>query len=172
MIKTRTDKNVILNFCETLFSGSRRTWNKLNKRYRWIAKGVRLKKRAKIVVGIDTSGSMNSDSCRKQIVDQIEKLQPLCDELWICAGDTQLEWSLHIEDMNSFRPEMIQFEGGGGTNMQFVFDFAESIEADGIVLHTDGFVGTFDDKDIQTICYLYDHCEDVEGYENVRVYPE
>jgi len=174
MIRTRTDKNAIIDFATTVVGDEKKTFMKLNKRYPYLARARRKKTRSKIILGVDTSGSMGGDTFFKMILDQAQKLSSICESLHIVVGDTKLCWEAEIENVSNFKPEDIQFNGGGGTDLQFIWDRAEELGADGVVIHTDGHIGHFDNKDISSIFYLYgeDHAGKIEGFQNIKVYPE
>lgn len=174
MIRSKTDKTVILDFVTSLQIGEKRTWLKLNKRFPMINRGKQHLKRPCIVEAIDSSGSMWSEEFQAMIIYQISELVEICDELYIVVGDTAMKWSKKIESRFDFNVETIEFVGSGGTDMNFASEFAESVGADGIVLHTDGdFCRKYDDRGIPTKIFLYgDHAVEVPDFENYRVYPE
>jgi predicted metal-dependent peptidase len=173
MIRSRTDKNSVFQFFNSLPISMKRKWTKLHRRYPYLAKGKRTIKKPKLVMVIDTSGSMGGDTLFGMIQHQCEVLVSRCEQLWIVVGDTQLEYSVFVKHKSQFTGEMIQFAGGGGTNMQFGWDFAKEHDLDGVIMHTDGHIGNFDDHGLETIFYLYgEGCHEQDGYQNVRVYPE
>lgn len=174
LIRAKTDKTVIFDFVTSLQIGKKSTWTKLNKRFPMVNRGKVKLKRPCLVVGIDDSGSMWSDEFQSMIVYQVQELSQVCETLYVVAGDCQKTFELKIENRFSFKPEMIEFIGGGGTDMNFVAEFAESVGADGILLHTDGdFYKKYDNRNIPTKVFLYgNHCKEVPDFENFRVYPE
>lgn len=173
MMKSKTDREVAFNFTHSLKNGRKASWTRLNKRYPYLAKGRVKDKKPILVRGIDTSGSMNNDELRQMIAYQVYQLVDICKELHIVVGDTEMQFAIHITDPSQFDIETISFSGGGGTILQFIWDYAEEVGADGVICDTDGYIGSIDDKGIPSLFYLYgqDHKE-IEGYENYRVFPE
>lgn len=174
MIKSKTDKTVIYDFVTSLQIGSKRTWLKFNKRFPMINRGKKKIKKPILVQGIDASGSMNCDEFRGMITYQINECLDMCEELYIVVGDTEQKWAIKINSKFEFDVETIEFTGYGGTDMNFVSEYAKKVDADGIVLHTDGdLFRPYDDQGISTIFFIYgDHGKEVSGFENYRVYPE
>lgn len=175
MIKTRTDKNAVIDFVAKIDSEEKKTFFKLNKRYPYLARGRRMKKQPIVVVGCDTSGSMGGETFFKMILDQIEKVKSICKEVHVVCGDVGLCSVVLIDDLKNFDPTKINFKGGSGTNLQFIWDYAESIEADGVLVHTDGEIPAFDDKTIDTMFFTYGEgniSSQIESYQHVKVYAE
>lgn len=174
MIKSRTDKNSIFNFITRLPVGAKRTWTKLHRRYPYLAKGKRKDRKAKVLMVVDTSGSMGGETLFKLIAHQAQILVNRCEQLCIVTGDTQLETMTMFKRKNDFQPEKIAFAGGGGTDLQFGWDYAKEHGFDGVIVHTDGHIGQFDDHGKKTIFYLYgeNNAAEIEGYQNIYVFPE
>jgi len=173
MLRSRTDKNSIFNFINRISLESKRKWTKLHRRYPYLTKGYRKDKKPKIGILIDSSGSMGGEEFFEMIRYQCSVLAGRCAQFYILVGDTQLQSSTFVKFKNQFKPEDIQFVGCGGTNLQFGWDFAKENNLDGLVVHTDGEIGSFDDRQVKTIFYLYgDNPTEQENYQNVRVYPE
>lgn len=172
LIKSRTDKNSIFNFLTRLSIGVKKKWTKLHRRYPYLAKGKRKNKKAKIALVIDTSGSMGMDELFELIKDQVQVLVNRCEQLWIVVGDTQMEYSVFVKNKRSFNIDDVVFQGRGGTDLQFGWDFAKEKNLDGVIVHTDGHIGEFDDHGIPSIFYLYGRGnQEQEGYQNIQVYP-
>lgn len=119
------------------------------------------------------SGSMDNPEIRMMIADQAYQLINISKELHIVVGDTVLQFAIHVESENDFSVDTIEFKGGGGTNLQFGWDYAESVGADGVICDTDGYIDPIDDKGIPSMFYLYgEQIKEIEGYENYKVFPE
>lgn len=174
MIRAKTDKTVIYDFVTSLQVGVKRSWMKLNPRFPMINRGKKKLKKPTIVQGIDSSGSMDCDEFRGMIIFMITECLDMCEELHIVVGDTSKKWAIQINNKFEFNVETINFTGYGGTDMNFVSEYAKEVEADGIILHTDGdLCREYNDQEIPTKFFIYgDHGKEVPGFENYRVYPE
>lgn len=172
LVKSRTDKNSIFNFLTRLSIGTKRKWTKLHRRYPYQAKGSRKNKKPKLALVIDTSGSMGSEELFELIQHQSLVLVNRCEQLWIVVGDTRMEYSMFVKRKNQFKVSDVIFKGGGGTNLQFGWDFAKENNLDGVIVHTDGHIGKFNDHNLKTIFYLYGKGNlEQGGYQNIQVFP-
>jgi predicted metal-dependent peptidase len=170
LIKTTTDRNVVYNFTNSLKNSRKYSFKKINKRYPYIAQGRASDKKPILVLMMDSSGSMDNPEIRMMMGDQLYQLITITKQLHVVVGDTILQFSKHIENESDFNIEEIEFKGGGGTSLQFGWDYAESIDADGLVCHTDGHIMDFDDKGIPTMFYLYgEGSRELDGYDNYKV---
>jgi predicted metal-dependent peptidase len=89
--------------------------------------------RPRILVAIDTSGSMNSDD----LAETARQLIPLAD----LADITIVECDAQIQRVYAFTGSITSFAGRGGTDLRPVFapEFLRRHHPDGIVYFTDGY---------------------------------
>lgn len=173
MVKSKLNRNACLSFINRMKLGYKKTWAVLDKRYPYLQKGKVKNKKPKIGVVIDTSGSMGGDKLFGMINYQCQALVNKCQQLYIIVGDTQMEYSLFIKKARDFKADTIKFSGLGGTDLQFGWDFAKENKLDGLIIHTDGYIGEFEDHGIKSLFYLYgSSVMEQEGYENYRVLPD
>lgn len=122
------------------------TRNRINKRYEDFD-AVTLRRRQKILIGIDTSGSISNDDLQKffQQVLHISK----CDiDVDVC------EWDYGIQRIYNFnKKEKVNnkngVKGGGGTNPYQVIDMLnKSKDYNAAIMFTDGFIAGDWDKNV------------------------
>lgn len=170
MIACKTNKGYLMQFVKSVKQQKyKKTWKRLHRRYPYQAKPKREIKRANMVMGIDSSGSMLTPELKDMIAYQVNKLSQSCDNLWVVVGDTRLVYKVLIKNHKDFSLEKIRFVGGGGTSLQFMWDFSKEVKADGLIVNTDGYISPFDDKGINTLFFIYPNGLNVEGYKNIRV---
>jgi predicted metal-dependent peptidase len=124
--------------------GRRSTRSKPNRRYGYTQPGTKKNYTSKILVGIDTSGSV-SDSDLHDFVTEINGMisHVQCDT--ICF-DTAL-----YGEPKSFTKKVREFdvEGRGGTNFGPILELSEELKYDGVIVLTDGFA-PFPPKPLRT----------------------
>lgn len=152
-LKTKTDyKRILQNFVGKLKDETQRTWTRQNRRYPNQTRGKRKFDKPQLCVVIDTSGSMWSEKLFKEIASEINLLSHLAERLWIVCGDTQLQSEVKLK--GRLKPESIKFKGGGGTCLQFGWDFAKEKDVDAVIVYTDGYIGQFNTYNLSTVFML------------------
>lgn len=128
----------LLIFAQTVINPSRtQTWARQNRRYPNQIKGSRTKQTSKIVVWVDTSGSNYSVPVFQKIAGHLKALSGVCGDVEVLFGDVTLHSKCKVGE-KKFSLEKLDFKGGGGTDPQFVFEYAKKNKADGVILFTDG----------------------------------
>ena len=156
LLESETDYNKLISRFATqlLKSESRKTWSRPNRRY-GISAAARLKERKpKVLVIIDTSGSMNRNKIKEMILGDIKALLGCCEELHVVVGDTQETFRANLNKM-TFNIEKVKFLGGGGTDLQFGWDAAKQLEVDGVVCNTDGEIPIPNTFGIPSLAMIY-----------------
>ena len=108
------------------------TIKRKNRRMSW-ARGTRKVERLKILVGIDTSGSID-DVLLDKFSRQVYDINKFGNELWIAVCDCSLK-SFYSLGKNKKLKRLL---GGGGTSFIPVFDKAKKLRPDVVVYFTDG----------------------------------
>jgi predicted metal-dependent peptidase len=153
---------------KTLKSKKVSNWKKVHKKHPYLIPGKVKTKEATIVVAFDTSGSMNDKTFRQMCAFEIKSLSLMFKKVYFVAGDTKLQYDIEILK-NKFKLENIKFLGGGGTDLQFCWDFAKEKKVDGLVVHTDGYIPKFNDYKIPTVFITYPNGQEVSNYKNIRI---
>lgn len=146
----------------------RRSWSRQNRKYPGQTPGSSPDKDSRLVVWIDTSGSVWDAEVQAEIAGHIKALSMVCTNLDVVFGDVTLTHKVTFK--GSFSLNKLVFKGGGGTNCQFVFDYAKKTKADGVFLITDGEVGSFNQLGVPTIVGLVTkHAQEIKGCKNIRM---
>lgn len=159
---------------QQLFVGSlrspevERTWTRRSRRYPDLVKGKRHIFHPKLVFVIDTSASMDDPKVRSAIAGEIKALSQVCKDCWIIAGDTKETFRTQVK--NGRLKAELAFKGGGGTDLQFGFNFAKSLNADGVICYTDGYLPpTMNSLGIKTLFCIYPNGKDVPNHKNIKM---
>lgn len=127
--------------------------NKINKRFE-DSDAVTLRQKQKILIAIDTSGSI-SDYNLQKFFQQILHISKFDIEIDIC------EWDYGIQSIYKFDKKKIiknkkEVKGGGGTNPYEVLEnLNRSKEYNAAIIFTDGFVaGSWDKKTCKPILWV------------------
>ena len=151
---------------KSLKSDCKRTWKKANRRLSGQAKGIKKAIKPKVLLLVDTSGSMVNDSILNKIRYQIEYLSRFYD-FEVCYGDTKL---LGHEKIEKNKKIDFIFKGGGGTDLNFYKDLLKLNTYDLIIFDTDGFIAPIKDIDkIPKIFCIYDNGIEVPNYKNIFI---
>lgn len=115
-------------------SDSKHTRSRRNRRYGIKVAGKKFDYTAKILVGLDTSGSM-SGSRTDKVLSEIYGIWKNSPELEvdIAECDTEIKEVFKYNGKDTFK-----ISGRGGTNLQPLLDYAKAHKYDGIVLLSDG----------------------------------
>ena len=151
------------------------TWRRLHRRllmHNVYWKGKKKSYRPNILVAIDNSGSID-ESLYNEFVSHVVKIASSCDELVLIGCDQRVNFESKIVDLRRGKPPSFKdFNSGGGTLFQPVFDFARDEKFDGIIYLTDG--QNFDKKKldnyrIHTIFGISRGGTDVPGFRNIPI---
>jgi predicted metal-dependent peptidase len=145
-----------------------KTWTRVNRRYGFNSRGKSRKRSSRIVVILDTSGSIWAESSFNKFLVEMSALRSVCEDLWIVGGDIAECLRINLKS-KSLRAEMLKFRGGGGTNLQFGFSAALDLKANGIFTFTDGDIPPFNDFGIPTLILLTPDGKAVPGYHNIQL---
>jgi predicted metal-dependent peptidase len=170
LTKSNTNyRQVLQNFvCSLKQTEKERTWTRRNRKYPDQVRGRREVYRPVLVIVIDTSGSMTDERVRRAIAGEIEACSRVCGDLWVIVGDMYETFRLQIKQ-GKFVFENLAFTGGGGTDLQFGWDAAKKLNADGILCYTDGYIPSFESHGIKTLFCIYPQGKDIFGHKNIKM---
>lgn len=151
---------------KSLRADAQNTWKKLNRRLGELAKGHKKAVKPNVLLLVDTSGSMGSDSL-EQINYQISFLSKYYN-FTVAWGDDYLKDFKTIKKGEKIN---IPFVGGGGTDLNFYQKIKDYKKFDLIIFNTDGHIETLDENcKIKKIIVLYGkYFKEVEGYKNIII---
>ena len=102
-----------------------------NRRYGLMYPGYRKKSELTLALGIDTSGSMYEELLF-QIHAELKKIHNMGVKIWIIQCDTE------VHEISEFDPKkQFEFKGRGGTAFKPMFDAAETLDIDGLIVFSD-----------------------------------
>lgn len=104
---------------------------RISKRY-GTRPGNKIEDRIKLYVGVDTSGSI-SPAYLASFFEQMDKILPFVDEITVGECDTQL--GREYKFRKHMKPDEVS--GGGGTNMEPLFEAASQKGYDAFILFSD-----------------------------------
>jgi predicted metal-dependent peptidase len=167
---TQSLKSTLSMFKQSVTNSlKKKTWSKVSRRYPNQTKGKRKDKVTDITVWLDSSGSQWTEEIMKKCLGVIKHLVDLKVNVKVLVGDTELQGKIDFSKVK-FSIGKIQLNGGGGTNPQFVFDYAKKNNSDGVVLLTDGYVMNFDKFKIPTLAVLIgSQVKEIENTRNIKV---
>jgi predicted metal-dependent peptidase len=114
---------------------TKKTRRKLNKRFQENP-ALKIKPKKKILVGIDTSGSV-SDKDLVEFFNEIHHMHKTGISITIAEGDAKVH---NVYEYKGNIPEFVT--GRGGTNMNpFIKYFNENKQYNSLIILTDGFIG-------------------------------
>jgi len=151
---------------------NRSNWNVPNKRFAY--SGTYLPSHTgdmmRIAIGIDTSGSCESE-CGK-FLSEVNAIAKSFDqyELHVIQCDAEVKDYTMFNESNPMDPEnKIEFKGFGGTRLHPIFDYIDlnNIEADAVLIFTDGYCENFDknenfDRPIMWMITGKNECKNIE----------
>jgi predicted metal-dependent peptidase len=112
------------------------TWRKPSKRYGFIARGKTADFKPKILLGVDSSGSV---FCHPKALEKIGEYFNFavnyCEKIRLIYCDTTVRLDKDFVQGDAIPP----IDGGGGTVMQPIFDKGLEDEYDAVILITDGY---------------------------------
>lgn len=112
------------------------TRNKLNKRLGLDYPGTKVKRKTKVLVGIDTSGSVSDEELMK-FMEQVYLISKTDCEVTIVECDAQM-----YEPWIFDKKRQIKFKGRGGTSFDPVLDYFNKGPYSGLIYFTDGYCST------------------------------
>ena len=102
-----------------------------NRRYGLLYPGYRKKPKLRLALAIDTSASMD-DEILLQIHAELKKIHSHGVDIWVIQCDTELQ------ELSQFNPKKpFEFKGRGGTKFKPIFDAANDLDIDGLVVFSD-----------------------------------
>ena len=127
------------------------TWKKPSRRYGAIARGKTSDFRPKILLGIDSSGSVFAHPKALEkiqeyfnfAVDHVESLRAIfCDT------------HIHLDQEFVKGQALTGLQGGGGSDMNPIFERALEYEIDGVCFITDGYIAPVNLRGLPTVCLV------------------
>lgn len=121
----------------TVESGRKKTLTRRNRRQpsRLDLRGTLRNHKARVLVALDTSGSITDDQFRQALLETLQILKAYQHELTIVECDNQVQRTYALRDLKDLKPRL---EGRGGTAFSPVIEFANSRKTDILVYFTDG----------------------------------
>jgi predicted metal-dependent peptidase len=172
MLKSKTNYLQVINAFATSVrdSDAIRTWTKQHRKYPNQTPGRKREFKPHVVMILDSSGSMWSDKTGTLMASEIKALKDVCDAVTLVVGDTKECYRLNLKDKD-FDITKFKLEGGGGTHLQFGWDCAREVKADGVICHTDGYICEIDDYNIPSLFFIYPggHEWHPEKYKNLMI---
>lgn len=145
-----------------------KTWNKTNRRYPNKIKGKIISKQVntKLLIVMDTSGSMWEGKNLDLALGEIKKLSNECKDIWIVGGDVIEQFRFNVVD-KKFDFKRFTVTGGGGTDLQFGYVAAKELAVDGVIVLTDGYIPPVNSSNIPSLFVIVPGGISVPGYENI-----
>lgn len=148
---------------KTLRGDTKKTWKKLSRRLPDIIKGKAKTNIPKVLLVVDTSGSIDDETISK-VNWQIHFLSQHYD-FTVIWGDTELEGQVKIKKGQKHK---INFSGGGGTDLNFYYDIHKKENFDLIIFDTDGYIPPMPlECHAKKIFCIYGNGREVNGQKNI-----
>lgn len=164
-------KQILTNFAyKTIDKKAKRSWIRPSRRYPGQSPGRKQQRKPHVLMAFDTSGSMWDDDVMGNFKGQLSQLLNVCEAVTVVMGDTTETFRGDArKDKNILNK--LKFSGGGGTSLQFMWDVAKEIKADGIICNTDGYINEPDTHNIPTVFMIYPHGQEFmpKTYINVKI---
>ena len=172
MLKSKTNyMQVIQAFTASVRDSDQiRTWTRRHRKYPNQTPGRKREFKPNMVMILDSSGSMWSDKITTLMAAEAKALKDVCENLTLIVGDTKEHLRIDLKD-KEFNFKDFKLVGGGGTDLQFGWDAAQQLKADGVICHTDGYIPEFNDHGIKTMFFIYPSGHDVkpDKYKNFKI---
>jgi predicted metal-dependent peptidase len=150
---------------KSLRAESVKTWKKPSRRLGDIIKGQKKAIIPKVLLLIDTSGSINDEIISK-INWQIDFLSKFYS-FTIIWGDTKLEGRKEVKKGQKVD---IEYSGYGGTDLGFYKDITDKENFDLVIFNTDGYIPEIDKNcKIKKVFCIFDGGKEVKGYKNIMI---
>lgn len=150
---------------KTLKVNKRESYKRFSRRLGESFKGKITEKKPKVLLVVDTSGSI-SDEILKKVYSQVNSITKKYN-LTVISGDTRLCTNEEIK--RGGKPKL-DFIGGGGTDLNFYHDVISKQNFDLIIFDTDGYIPKIKDTDkIPKIFCIFDNGQKVDGYKNITI---
>jgi predicted metal-dependent peptidase len=109
-----------------------RTWSRPNKRYGFAEAGTKCGPSKKLIIGVDTSGSMSEEEINQALAEAISMLRCGIDaEVWLF--DTVIHNKVKLK-----KGMKISKCGRGGSDYRDLMQQAQKARPDGLIIITDG----------------------------------
>lgn len=115
------------------------TWLRPNRREIPYIRGSKRQLRARIVVGLDTSGSISDDELTRFVSELRGILRTYETEFYVVPCDAVAYDPVEVGSLTDINKLIRQIKGGGGTLFMPVIEKARELRADGIIYFTDGY---------------------------------
>lgn len=121
----------------TIEVGHKKTMTRRNRRQpsRLDLRGSIRNHKARVVVALDTSGSITGEQFREALMETLQILKAYQHDLIIVECDNQIQRSYYLKTMKDLETRL---EGRGGTAFSPVVAFANDKQADLLIYFTDG----------------------------------
>lgn len=127
-------RSILRKFCARAKSSEvEDTRKRRNRRYGTLLPGYKVKDKLKIVVGVDSSGSITDELIQK-FMTEIHGVHRAGADVTMVVCDAEIH---SVEEFNPRRKHEVK--GGGGTLYQPIFDKASELDCDALVIFGDGF---------------------------------
>lgn len=148
-------KQILTNFAKNVADKSvQKTWIKPSRRYRNQSPGRMRQRLPHVLWAADTSGSMWSDDVLDNMKGQLSQLLSVCETVTVVMGDVRETFRGDArKDKNILN--RLTFSGGGGTDLQFMWDAAKQLRVDGVICNTDGYFDKPDLYGIPSVFMIY-----------------
>lgn len=148
---------------KTLRGETKKTWKKISRRLPEVIKGKAKTNIPKVMLVVDTSGSMDDETLSK-IQWQVHFLSQHYD-FTVIWGDTKLEG---LQKIKKGQKSNIKFSGGGGTDLNFYYDIHLKENFDLIIFDTDGYIPPMPENcKAKKIFCIYGGGREVDGHKNI-----
>ena len=119
---------------KTILVGKKNTRKRPNRRYGYQNPGVKKTLKSRIIVGVDTSGSV-SDENLIEFFTELNGMNSHAD-VYVIQFDTQLYGKAELYDK---KKKVVKVTGRGGTSFDPIIKFADDENYDGVIVLTDGY---------------------------------
>lgn len=127
------------------------TWKKPSRRYGAVARGKTSDFRPKILLGIDSSGSVFAHpKALNKIQEYFNFAVDHLESLRAVFCDTQI----HLDQEFVKGQPLTGLQGGGGSDMNPIFERALEYEIDGVCFITDGYISPVNLRGLPTVCLI------------------
>jgi predicted metal-dependent peptidase len=117
----------------TMLAGVKLTRSRLNKRFGYLVRGKRKDYTARILIGLDTSGSMSGDRTNQVLTEIYGIYKNMNMELDVTECDTEIKEVFTYRGQSDFK-----ITGRGGTDLVPMLEYAHKKRYDGVIVLTDG----------------------------------
>jgi predicted metal-dependent peptidase len=150
--KKRDYVKILEQFVGRLRSEPMRSWTRVHRRHPLQIPGKKKGQKPLLCVVIDTSGSMWDEAIFKEIMRELLALKQVTEKIHVVVGDTELKGKWIFR--HKLNASAVKFSGGGGTDLQFGWDYARDMKCDAVICYTDGWCGEIKDYEVPSFFML------------------